>query len=430
MIPRYSRPEMTKIWEDDNKYAIWLEIELLAVEARANAGFLPIEAAQEMRKRAECSTEKINEIEKITKHDIIAFLTNVEEHIGHLSQYLHIGMTSSDVLDTCFSMQCRQAGELLLRDMNLLSDALAERAKEFKYQLCIGRTHGIHAEPTTFGLKIALFFDECVRNIKRLKSAINEVSVGKINGAVGTFEHLGPEVEEYVCSQLGLRPAEISTQVISRDRYAYYLNELALIASFLEKIALEVRHLQRTEVNEAEEYFSKGQKGSSAMPHKRNPIVSEQICGMARLMRSNAHVAVENNALWHERDISHSSVERIIFPDSTIALDYLIARTTALISNLVIYPKKMQENLDLTHGLIFSQKVLLKLAEKGFQRQNAYEIVQRSAMKTFEHHIPFRQTLTDNPEIATNLSEAEIDSLFNYENLFKNVDMIFERVGL
>ncbi|MGA2299011.1 MAG: adenylosuccinate lyase, partial [FCB group bacterium] len=354
----------------------------------------------------------------------------LEESVGEPSRYIHLGMTSSDILDTCFAVQCKQAGNLILNDLHKLLDVLSQKAKEYKYTICVGRTHGIHAEPITFGFKIALWFDECKRNIKRMGYALEDISYGKINGAVGTFEHISPEVEKYVCEKLGIKPAPISTQVIQRDRHAQYLTTIAIIGSMLEKIATEIRHLQRTEVSEAEEYFSKGQKGSSAMPHKRNPITSENICGQARLLRANAIASIENNALWHERDISHSSVERVIFPDSTISLDYILNKTINLIEKLVVYPEKMKDNLNLTLGLIHSQKVLLELAKKGLKRQEAYQLVQKSAMKTFEEKIPFLDTLLANEELMKHISKEEIVELFNYDIIFKNVDIIFKRCGL
>jgi adenylosuccinate lyase len=421
---------MAKIWSEENKYSIWLEIEILACEAQAELGEIPIEAAKEIRRKAKFDVARILEIEETTKHDVIAFLTNVEEYVGEPSRFIHLGMTSSDILDTCFGLQCKQAGEILLKDMEILLETLSKRAKEFKHTLCIGRTHGIHAEPTTFGLKLALWHDECKRNIERLKLAIEGVSYGKINGAVGTFEHLSPKVEDYVCEKLGLKSAPITTQVIQRDSHAHFMWVIALCGSMLEKIATEVRHLQRTEVLEAEEYFSAGQKGSSAMPHKRNPITSEQICGMARLLRANAMAAIENNALWHERDISHSSVERVIFPDSTIALDYLLNKANTLIDKLLVYPDNMKENLELTNGLIYSQKVLLALAKKGLKRQDAYVLVQKAAMKTWREKIPFFHSLLEDEELISHITPQEIEKLFSSEEIFKNVDYIFDKCGL
>ncbi len=430
MIERYTRPEMGQIWTDENKFRIWLEIEVLVCEAQAELDLIPEEAAKIIRKKAHFDVERILEIEEKTKHDVIAFLTNVEEYVGEPSRYIHLGMTSSDILDTCIAVQLKQAGELLLKDLNNLKNVLAERAKEFKHTVCIGRSHGIHAEPTTFGLKLALWYEECKRNIDRMEKALHTISYGMISGAVGTYEHLSPKIEEMVCRRLGLKPDPVSTQIIQRDRHAEYLTTIAIIGSMLEKMAVEIRHLQRTEVQEAEEFFSKGQKGSSAMPHKRNPIGSENISGQARLLRSNCIAAIENNVLWHERDISHSSVERIILPDSTISLDYILNRMTKLIKNLVVYPENMKRNLELTNGLIFSQKVLLLLAKKGMKRQQAYEMVQRSAMRTFEEKIAFKRSVLENEELMQHITEAEIDELFTYEKIKDNADYIFDRCGL
>lgn len=430
MIPRYTRPEMGNIWSDENKYKIWLDIEVLATEAQAIQGIVPQSAIDTIREKARFDVGRINEIEETTKHDVIAFLTNVEEYVGEPSRYIHLGMTSSDVLDTCFGMQCKQSGELLLEGLERLKEVLARRAREFKYTICVGRTHGIHAEPVTFGLKFALWYEECKRNIERMRRAVAEVAVGKISGAVGTFEHLSPQVEEYVCEKLGLKPAPVGTQVVQRDIHAEYMGAMALAASMLEKIATEIRHLQKTEVLEAEEYFSKGQKGSSAMPHKRNPIASENICGQARMIRANLQAAIENNALWHERDISHSSVERIIFPDSTVTLDYILHRAINLLDKLLVYPDNMMRNLNITNGLIHSQSVLLALAKKGLKRQEAYVLVQRSAMRTWSERVPFMQTLLENEELMQHTTKEEIESLFNYDVILRSVDYIFNRCGL
>jgi adenylosuccinate lyase len=430
MIERYTRPDMGAIWSDQNKYSIWLEIEILACEAQAQLGAIPHEAVVEIREKARFDVARILEIEETTKHDVIAFTTNVAEYVGPTSRFIHMGMTSSDVLDTCLAVQLKQAGELILADLLALRDILARRAKEFKYTICIGRSHGIHAEPTTFGLKLALWYEECKRSIVRLERAIETIAYGQISGAVGTFEHLSPFVEEYVCEKLGLRPAPVSTQVIQRDRHAEFLSTLALIGAFLEKVGTEVRHLQRTEVLEAEEYFSPGQKGSSAMPHKRNPIVSERLCGLARLLRGNAMAALENNALWHERDISHSSVERVICPDSTIALDYMLHLATGLVDKLLVYPEAMKKNLELTHGLPFSQTVLLALVRKGITREDAYKMVQRNAMTTWQTKVPLRDTLASDTEIMEQLTAAELDALFDGSTMGKNVDYIFNRCGL
>lgn len=430
MIARYTRPEMAKIWSEENKYAIWLEIELLACEAQAALGIIPQDAVKTMREKAKVDVDRILEIEEKTKHDVIAFLTNVEEYVGEPSRFIHLGMTSSDVLDTALAVQIKQAGELILADLEKLKAVLARRAQEFKHTVCVGRSHGIHAEPTTFGLKFALWYDECTRNIKRMKDAIEEASAGKISGAVGTYEHLSPKVEEYVCEKLGIKPSLISTQVVQRDRHAFFMHAMAQIGSMLEKIATEVRHLQRTEVLEAEEYFSPGQKGSSAMPHKRNPIASENICGQARLLRSNAFAAIENNALWHERDISHSSVERVIFPDSTIICNYILNRAVNMLDKLLVYPDNMMKNLNMTNGLVFSQKILLELAKRGLKRQQAYELVQKSAMRTWNEKIPFMETLLQNEELMKHLTEDDLKSLFTYDEIFKSVDYIFGRLGI
>lgn len=430
MIERYSLPEIAQIWSDENKFSIWLEIEILACEALSILGLFPEDIPNQIRQKAKFEINRIKEVETTTKHDVIAFLSVIEENIGDLAQYLHFGMTSSDILDTCLSLQAKQAGNLILKKLEELSEVLALRAKEFKYTLCIGRSHGVHAEPTTFGLKFALWYDECQRNIHRMKNAIDEVSFGKISGAVGTFEHIPPFVEEYVCSKLGLKPAPISTQIIQRDRHAFYLEALAIVASMLEKIATEVRHLQRTEVLEAEEYFSAGQKGSSAMPHKRNPITSENICGQARLIRSFVIPALENNILWHERDISHSSVERIIFPDATISLYYILTRTIDLVKNLIVYPEKMLKNLNLTNGLIYSQKILLNLMKKGLPRQQAYQIVQKVALQAWGKNNPFKDLLLNNKEILKFVPRKEIETLFSPQEIFKGVDYIFSRLGL
>ncbi|MBS1560410.1 MAG: adenylosuccinate lyase [Bacteroidetes bacterium] len=430
MIERYTRPEMGAIWSDENRFGIWLEIEILACEAQANLGVIPVEAVREIREKARFDVKRILEIEEVTKHDVIAFTTNVAEYVGPASRFIHMGMTSSDVLDTCLAVQLKQAGELLMKNLIALRDVLAKRAQEFKYTICIGRTHGIHAEPVTFGLKLALWYEECKRNIDRLQHAIDGIAFGMISGAVGTFEHLSPDVEEYVCEKLGLKPAPVSTQVMQRDRHAEYLTTLAVIGSSLEKIAIEIRHLQRTEVREAEEYFSPGQKGSSAMPHKRNPIISERLCGLARLLRGNAMTAIENNALWHERDISHSSVERVICPDSTITLHYMLYLAVGMMEKLLVYPENMKKNFEITHGLPFSQTVMLELVRKGMTREDAYALVQRNAMKTWETKTPLRTMLATDADVTARLSDDELDALFDGSRMGKNVDVIFKRCGL
>lgn len=428
MIKRYTLPEMGKIWDDKFKFDTWLKIEILACEARANLGEIPFEDVEIIKSKANYDIDRVLEIEETTKHDVIAFLTNVAEYVGPESRHIHYGMTSSDILDTTLSYQMKIAGELILQQLYSLKAALKNRAIEHKNTICIGRSHGVHAEPTTMGLKFALWYEETKRNIDRLKKAIENISVGQISGAVGTFEHLSPKVEEYVCEKLGLKPAPVSTQVIQRDRHAEFLTTLALIGTTLEKIAIEIRHLQRTEVLEAEEYFSKGQKGSSAMPHKRNPIISERITGLARLLRSNSIAAMENVALWHERDISHSSVERVIVPDSCIALHYMLDLSIKLISNLIIYPEHMKRNLNLTRGLIFSQTVLLKLVEKGLTREESYKLVQENAMKVWEDESKnLKDELLNSETVLRYLSKEEIEETFDYQKMLKNVDYIFSR---
>jgi len=421
---------MGAIWSDENRFSIWLEIEILACEAQAKLGVIPEEAVREIRDKARFDVKRILEIEEVTKHDVIAFTTNVAEYVGPASRFIHMGMTSSDVLDTCLAVQLKQAGELLMKDLVALHDVLARRAQEFKYTICIGRTHGIHAEPVTFGLKLALWYEESKRNIDRLQHAIDGIAFGMISGAVGTFEHLSPDVEVYVCEKLGLKPAPVSTQVMQRDRHAEYMTTLAIIGSSLEKIAIEIRHLQRTEVREAEEYFSPGQKGSSAMPHKRNPIISERLCGLARLLRGNAMTAIENNALWHERDISHSSVERVICPDSTITLNYMLHLAVGMMAKLLVYPENMKKNFEITHGLPFSQTVMLELVRKGLTREESYALVQRNAMKTWETTTPLRTMLESDAEVSALLSDVELDALFDGSRMGKNVDVIFQRCGL
>ena len=428
MIERYTLPDMGKIWEDEFKYSTWLRIEILACEARALRGEIPSEDVQIIKDKANFDVKRVLEIEETTKHDVIAFLTNVAEYVGPESRHIHYGMTSSDILDTTLSYQMKSAGEQLLKRLIELKSVLKKRALEHKNTLCVGRSHGIHAEPTTMGLKFALWFEETKRNIKRLESAIETISVGQISGAVGTFEHLSPEIEKYVCEKMDLKPEPVSTQVIQRDRHAEFLTTLSIIGATLEKIAIEIRHLQRTEVLEAEEFFSKGQKGSSAMPHKRNPIVSERITGLARVLRGNATAAIEDVALWHERDISHSSVERIIVPDSCIALDYMLNLMTNLMKNLVIYPENMLKNLNITRGLVFSQTVMLKLVSKGITREDAYKLVQTSAMKVWENKDKDLLTeLSNSDEVMQLLSNKELKEIFDNKKMLKNIDYIFSR---
>jgi len=428
MIERYTRPEMARIWDLQNKYGKWLEVEILACEAHAKKGRIPRDALNRIRKKARFDVQRISEIEKTVKHDVIAFLTNVGEAVGKDSAYLHMGLTSSDVLDTGMALQIRDASEIIRKDLKKLHEVLKSQALKYRDTVQIGRSHGIHAEPTTFGLKMALWYEEVGRDIQRFERAVETISCGKISGAVGNFAQVDPDVEAYVCKKAGLTPAKVSTQIIQRDRHAEYISALALIASAVEKIALEIRHLQRTEVREAEEFFSKGQKGSSAMPHKRNPIVSENLCGLARLIRSNAMAALENNALWHERDISHSSVERVIFPDSTILMDYMLYKAADLLENLMVYPDRMRENIGQTRGLIFSQRVLLALTGKGAGREEAYGLVQRNAMRSWNHGDDFMQLLFQDPDVRRHLNEKEIRACFDIRYYLRHVDAIFERV--
>ncbi|NUM69764.1 MAG: adenylosuccinate lyase [Ignavibacteriaceae bacterium] len=428
MIERYTRKEMGAIWQDQFKYETWLKIEILAVEARALRGEVPEEDLKVIKEKAAFEVERVNEIELTTNHDVIAFLTNVAEHVGAPSRHIHYGMTSSDILDTALSYQMKTAGELLLRSMKELLGELRIKALEYKNTVCIGRTHGIHAELTTFGLKFALWYEEMKRNITRMENAVESVSVGQISGAVGTFDYLDPWVEEYVCKQMGLKPDPITTQVIQRDRHAEFMSAIAITGATLEKIATEIRHLQRTEVLEAEEYFSKGQKGSSAMPHKRNPIISERICGMARLLRSNLIASIENIALWHERDISHSSVERVAVPDSCITLDYILDKSVKLIRNLLVYPENMTKNVNLTRGLVYSQKVLLALTKKGISREEAYSIVQSAAMPVWRDTDKNMLSQLKADGLATKyLSDTELEAIFNPSETLKNVDEIYKR---
>ncbi len=428
MIQRYTRPKMGKIWEDQFKYETWLKIELLACEIRTKLGQIPKKDFEQIKTKAAFDVKKILEIEETTKHDVIAFLTNVAEYVGPASRHIHYGMTSSDILDTTLAYQMKKSGEILIEDLTQLKKVLKKRAVEHKYTICVGRTHGIHAEATTIGLKFALWYEEIKRNMERLDTAIETISVGKLSGAVGTFEHLEPEIEEYVCKKLGLNPAPVSTQIIQRDRHAQFMTVLAIIGSTLEKIATEIRHLQKTEVLEAEEYFSKGQKGSSAMPHKRNPIISERIAGISRILRANSLAALENVSLWHERDISHSSVERVIIPDSCIILDYGLNLAINLIDNLIVYPKNMIANLNLTRGLIYSQTVLLKLVDKGMTREDAYKIVQTNAMRVWEDKSKnLYDELSRSAEVAKVLSKKELDEIFDSNKMLKNVNFIFSR---
>jgi len=430
MIERYSLPQMSKIWQEDFKFRAMLDIEILALEALAKQGVIPKDAVSRIKRKAKFNIHKIKEIETKTQHDVVAFVTNVAQNIGADAKYLHFGLTSSDVLDTTLGVQLKAAADILLDDLDKLLVVLAKKARKYKDMVCIGRTHGVHAEPTTFGLKLALWYDETRRNIERLLQAKEEVSVGKISGAVGTFANVGPEVEAYICKKLGLKAAKISTQVIQRDVYAQYMAVLAVIGASLEKFALEIRHLQRTEVLEAEEPFGKGQKGSSAMPHKRNPVICERICGLARILRGNAIVAMENIALWHERDISHSSAERIIMPDSTLVLDYMLHKFIEVIEGLNVYPDNMLENITRSHGLIFSQRTLLALMSKGLPRQKAYDYVQRCAMKSWKEKTDFKNNLLDDLDVARYLDKKALDKIFNLDYYLRNVGKIFKKVGL
>ncbi|HPK54184.1 MAG TPA: adenylosuccinate lyase [Smithellaceae bacterium] len=428
MIARYSRQKMADIWSAENRYRKWFDVEILACEAMVKLGKVPARAVKTIREKACIDAKRIDEIEKVTKHDVIAFLTSVTEVVGEDGRFLHMGMTSSDVLDTSYAVLLKEAADLLLDDIDQLSAILKKKALEHKNTLMIGRSHGIHAEPITFGLKMALWYQEMQRNRHRLVQARNSVSTGKISGAVGTFSFIDPYVEEYVCGKLGLQPAPVSSQIVQRDRHAEFFTMLAIIASSLDKFAQEIRLLQRTEVREAEEYFSPGQKGSSAMPHKRNPVLSENLSGLARLMRSYAIASLEDVALWHERDISHSSVERVIGPDATILLDFMLARFTGMIDKLVVYPEKMLSNLQMTHGVVFSQMVLLALVEKGTTREDAYAIVQRNAMKSWQEGTDFKELLIKDKEVAKYLKEKDLSRIFNVNNFLKNLDFIFKRV--
>jgi len=419
---------MGSIWEDENRYAKWLDVEIAACEAMSEEGIIPAKALKVIKEKAEFSVERIMEIEEETKHDVIAFLTNVAEYVGPESRYIHLGLTSSDILDTSFALLLKEAMNFIIQDIARFMKTLKKRAIEHKNTVMIGRSHGIHAEPITFGLKLAVWYSEMERNLNRLKDALNIISYGKLSGAVGTFANISPRVEELTCKKLGLTPAKISTQIIQRDRHAQYFTALAILAGTLEKIAVEIRHLQRTEVLEAEEPFKKGQKGSSAMPHKKNPIGSENISGLARLVRSNSLAAMENIALWHERDISHSSVERVIAPDSTILIDYMLHRLDRIMSGLVVHPDNMIKNLNKTKGLIFSQQVLIKLAEKGLDRQKAYVMVQRNAMKVWESGKDFKGLIMEDQDICRNLSKKEIEEMFDVNYHLTHVDDIFERV--
>ncbi|MDD2702579.1 MAG: adenylosuccinate lyase [Candidatus Omnitrophica bacterium] len=430
MIERYSLPAMSAIWQEKNKFRIMLDIEILTAEAQAKLKIIPASAAVRIRRKAGFNLTRIRKIEEKTQHDVVAFVADVSRSIGTDAQYLHRGLTSSDVLDTTLGVQLRQAADILIEDLRMLRDALAVKARRYKDSVCMGRTHGVHAEPVTFGLKLALWYDETGRNLERLKRAREAVSVGKLSGAVGTYSNIDPRVESYVCGKLGLKPAHISTQIIQRDVYAEYMNTLALAGASLEKFATEIRHLQKTEVLEAEEPFGKGQKGSSAMPHKRNPVICERICGLSRLLRGNALAAMENVALWHERDISHSSVERVILPDSTLALDYMLCKFIHVVEGMNVYPTAMMANLIKTKGLIFSQRVLIALMAKGLSRPEAYDLVQRCAMKTWSGGVDFRSELLMDKDVIRHIAAQELDRLFDLNYYLRNVNTIFRKVGL
>jgi adenylosuccinate lyase len=428
MIPRYSRPQMAALWSDQTRYTIWLEIETLAAEAMEMLGQIPAGTAKSLREKGRFDVLRIEEIEKEVKHDVIAFLTSVAEHAGPEARFLHQGMTSSDVLDTCLAVQLTRAGDILVSDLDALLAALKARALEHKYTVTVGRSHGIHAEPTTFGLKLAYAHAEFSRARERLLFAIRDAGTCAISGAAGTFAHLDPRIEAYVAEKLGLKPEPVSTQIIPRDRHAMFFATLGVIASSVERLATEIRHLQRTEVGEAEEFFSEGQKGSSAMPHKRNPVLTENLTGLARLVRGYVLPAMENVALWHERDISHSSVERVIAPDATVTLDFALFRLAGVITRLTVYPERMRENLERGGGLVHSQQVLLALTNKGVSREEAYRLVQRSAMRAFKGEGSFLEFLKNDTEVAASLSPSELEALFDVRHHLRNVDLIFARV--
>lgn len=430
MIERYTLPEMGKIWQDESKFGRWLEVEILVCEALVKSGQIPQDALKEIQKKARFNVSRIREIEKKVRHDLIAFLVNLSENIGKSSRYLHLGLTSYDVEDTATAVHLREAADIIIGDIKKLIRALERKAKKYKYTVMVGRTHGVHAEPTTFGLKLALFREEMRRNLERMQDAKEAISFGKVSGAVGTYANVDPSVEKYVCKRLNLKPEPISSQIVQRDRHAQYLTALAIIGSSLERMATEIRHLQRTEVMEAEEPFGRQQMGSSAMPHKRNPVISERICGLARLLRTNAMASMENIPLWHERDISHSSVERVIIPDSTILLDYMLNKFIEVIDGLVVYPENMKANLAKTRGLIFSERVLLELVKKGVSREEAYGIVQRNATRVLKGKLDFKQTLLEDKELTRHLRPEEIEGCFDLSCHLKNIDKIYKKLGL
>ena len=428
MIKRYTLPRMEAVWDLKRKYEIWLEVELLVCEAMEQAGQVPRGTAARIRRRARIDTDRIAAIEQVTKHDVIAFLESLSRSAGKDVRHLHQGLTSSDIVDTALAVQMGEALDLILLDLEVLLSVLKKRAFEHRDTIMVGRSHGIHGEPVSFGFKLAIWYEETTRHRDRLRSVRREIAVGKLSGAMGTFAHLGPEIEAYVCKKLGLQPDPASSQIVQRDRHAAYLSALALLAASIEKFATEIRHLQRTEVLEAEEFFSEGQKGSSAMPHKRNPIGSENLCGLARIVRANSLAAMENVALWHERDISHSSVERVILPDSTILIDYMLVRMTDLIRNLLVYPQRMKQNLELTGGLVYSQRLLLALIEKGAQRKEAYEAVQRCAMSAWKGRAGFHDLVSKDPFITKRLTHAQIQACFDPKYYLRHMDTIYRHV--
>lgn len=430
MIERYTREEMGAIWTEENKYKAWLEVEILACEAWSELGMIPAGDVKKLRENASFDVSRIYEIEQETRHDVVAFTRAVSESLGQERKWVHYGLTSTDVVDTALSYLIKQANEIIRKDIQHFIRILKEKAIEHKHTVMMGRTHGVHAEPTTFGLKLALWYEEMKRNLERFELAADQIAYGKLSGAVGTYANIDPYVEKYVCEKLGLKPAPVSTQTLQRDRHAAYVSALALIATSIEKFATEIRHLQKTETREVEEFFAKGQKGSSAMPHKRNPIGSENMSGMARVIRGYMTTAYENVALWHERDISHSSAERVILPDATIALNYMLNRFSGIVKKLTVFPENMKHNIDKTYGVIFSQRVLLALIDKGMAREAAYDIVQPKAMEAWETETPFRQLVENERQITEKLSREEIEDCFDYTYHLKNVDAIFERIGL
>ena len=430
MIERYTTPDMGRIWSDQNKYATWQKVEITVTEVLSDMGLVPKEAVKVINEKAAFSVDRINEIEATTHHDVIAFLTNLAENIGPESRFIHMGMTSSDLLDTSLALLCQEAGEIILEKMKTFHQVLRKKAIEHRETFQIGRSHGVHAEPITFGLKLAMWSEEMGRNVIRWERAVESISTGKISGAVGTYQHLDPEVETEACKRLGINAATVSSQVVQRDHHAEYLTTLAIIGASMEKFSIEIRHLQRTEVLEAEEFFAKGQKGSSAMPHKRNPIITERMTGFSRLLRANAHAALENVALWHERDISHSSVERVIIPDSTNIMDYMLNKMIFLMENLNVYPDNMMKNINLTNGLIFSQEILLALVKSGMLREDAYKLVQKNAMQVWKEKKSFKRLLKEDKKIMNFLSEEKIDKLFDLDKILININKIYQRVGL